>query len=135
MLVLQQWAVQATRIINTTRRMRGRRVTSPCAPIAHFVQLCVSKEEEVKESFKGKDMTYEQYQQLKQLNDSHGQGPKEDETDTKDSADAAQRRSVCLLDSLAYSPTLPSNLRLDWRLASRRGASFYCCCLVNSQKG
>lgn len=70
----------------------GRHVPSPCAPIVHFVQLCVSKEEEVKESFKGKDMTYEQYQQLKQLNDSHGQGPKEDETDTKDNADAAKRR-------------------------------------------
>lgn len=55
-------------------------------------QLCVSKEEEVKESFKGKDMTYEQYQQLKQLNDSHGQGPKEDETDMKDTVDAAKRR-------------------------------------------
>lgn len=55
-------------------------------------QLCVSKEEEVKESFKGKDMTYEQYEQLKRLNDSHGQGPKEDDTDTKDSADAARRR-------------------------------------------
>lgn len=55
-------------------------------------QLCVSKEEEVKESFKGKDMTYEQYEQLKQLNDSHGQGPKEDETDMKDTVDAAKRR-------------------------------------------
>lgn len=54
----------------------------------------MSKEEEVKESFKGKDMTYEQYEQLKQLNDSHGQGPKEDETDTKDTADAAKRRCV-----------------------------------------
>lgn len=52
----------------------------------------MSKEEEVKESFRGKDMTYEQYQQLKQLNDSHKQGPKEDETDIKDSADAAKRR-------------------------------------------
>lgn len=46
----------------------------------------------MKESFKGKDMTYEQYQQLKQLNDSHGQGPKEDETDMKDTVDAAKRR-------------------------------------------
>lgn len=55
-------------------------------------QLCVSKEEEMKESFKGKDMTYEQYEQLKQLNDSHGQGPKEDETDMKDTVDAAKRR-------------------------------------------
>lgn len=65
------------------------------APIGiNRVQLCVSKEEEVKESFKGKDMTYEQYEQLKQLNDSHGQGPKEDETDTKDTADAAKRRCV-----------------------------------------
>ncbi|CAM9674684.1 unnamed protein product, partial [Hapterophycus canaliculatus] len=68
------------------------------SPIAYglaflFSSLCVSKEEEVKESFKGKDMTYEQYQQLKQLNDSHGQGPKEDETDMKDTVDAAKRRS------------------------------------------
>ncbi len=52
----------------------------------------MSKEEEVKESFKGKDMTYEQYEQLKQLNESHGQGPKEDETDMKDTVDAAKRR-------------------------------------------
>lgn len=52
----------------------------------------MSKEEEVKESFKGKDMTYDQYQQLKQLNDSHGQGPKEDDTDTQDTAEAAKRR-------------------------------------------
>lgn len=55
-------------------------------------QLCVSKEEELKESFKGKDMTYEQYEQLKKLNESHGQGPKEDATDTKDNPDAARRR-------------------------------------------
>ncbi|CAM9199761.1 unnamed protein product [Laminaria digitata] len=75
--------------------------TSPIAYGLAFLysSLCVSKEEEVKESFKGKDMTYEQYQQLKQLNDSHGQGPKEDETDTKDNADAAKRRSHALAEA------------------------------------
>lgn len=57
-------------------------------------QLCVSKEEEVKESFRGKDMTYEQYEQLKQLNEAHGQGPKEDTTDVQDSPDSAKRRRV-----------------------------------------
>lgn len=57
-------------------------------------KLCVSKEEELKESFKGKDMTYEQYEQLKTLNESHGQGPKEDDTDTKDSPDNARRRCL-----------------------------------------
>jgi len=31
-------------------------------------------------------------EQLKQLNESHGQGPKEDETDMKDNVDAAKRR-------------------------------------------
>lgn len=60
--------------------------------MGHNGQLCVSKEEELKESFKGKDMNYEQYEQLKQLNDAHGQGPKEDTTDTKDTPEAAKRR-------------------------------------------
>ncbi|CAN0272825.1 unnamed protein product, partial [Ectocarpus sp. 8 AP-2014] len=80
-----------------SRLCRAAENVSGTSPIAYglaflFSSLCVSKEEEVKESFKGKDMTYEQYQQLKQLNDSHGQGPKEDETDMKDTADAAKRR-------------------------------------------
>lgn len=65
-----------------------------CVVLCHgpVCQLCVSKEDELKESFKGKDMTYEQYEQLKKLSESHGQGPKEDDTDTKDSPDAARRR-------------------------------------------
>ncbi|CAN0053782.1 unnamed protein product, partial [Ectocarpus fasciculatus] len=87
-----------------SRLCRAAENVSGTSPIAYglaflFSSLCVSKEEEVKESFKGKDMTYEQYQQLKQLNDSHGQGPKEDETDMKDTADAAKRRSHALAEA------------------------------------
>eukprot|EP00903_Cladosiphon_okamuranus_P017674 g16275.t1 len=87
-----------------SRLCRAAENTSGTSPIAYglaflFSSLCVSKEEEMKESFKGKDMTYEQYEQLKQLNDSHGQGPKEDETDIKDTVDAAKRRSHALAEA------------------------------------
>eukprot|EP00752_Nemacystus_decipiens_P003774 g3475.t1 len=87
-----------------SRLCRAADHISGTSPIAYglaflFSSLCVSKEEEMKESFKGKDMTYEQYQQLKQLNDSHGQGPKEDETDMKDTVDAAKRRSHALTEA------------------------------------
>ncbi|CAM9409161.1 unnamed protein product [Ascophyllum nodosum] len=74
------------------------------SPIAYglaflFSSLCVSKEEETKESFRGKDMTYDQFLQLKQLHDAHGQGAKEDNTDTKDTHDAARRRSHALVEA------------------------------------
>ncbi|CAM9295655.1 unnamed protein product, partial [Discosporangium mesarthrocarpum] len=67
------------------------------SPIAYglaflFSSLCICKEDEMKESFRNKDTTYEQYQQLKQLSEAHGQGAKEDATDTPDSSAAAKRR-------------------------------------------
>lgn len=56
------------------------------------MQLCSSSEEETKESFRNKEITYEQYLQLKELHNKHFEGSKDDETDIKDTNAAVRRR-------------------------------------------
>ncbi len=64
-----------------------------------FKSITISHEEEVKESLKGKDISYEQYEQLKNLANTHGQqDSKEDPLDV-DTEDATRRRCVKLVEA------------------------------------
>ncbi|CAM9732538.1 unnamed protein product, partial [Phaeothamnion confervicola] len=61
--------------------------------------VSVSAEEDKKESFRDKDMSYEQYQQLQKLAEAHGKGAKEDDSDKPDTHEAALRRCRALVDA------------------------------------
>jgi hypothetical protein len=63
-----------------------------------FASLSISREEATKEAFKDKDVTYEQYEKLQKIAESHGQGPKPDPLD-EDSPEAARRRCAKLVEA------------------------------------
>ncbi len=64
-----------------------------------FKSITISHEEEVKELLKGKDISYEQYVQLKKLANTHGQqDSKEDPLDI-DTEEATRRRCVKLVEA------------------------------------
>ncbi len=63
-----------------------------------FKLITISHEEEVKESLKGKDISYEQYEQLKKLANTHGQESKEDPLDV-DTEEATRMRCVKLVEA------------------------------------
>ncbi len=64
-----------------------------------FKSITISHEEEVKESLKGKDISYEQYEQLRKLAITHGQeDSKEDPLDV-DTEEATRGRCVKLVEA------------------------------------
>ncbi len=63
-----------------------------------FKSITISHEEEVKESLKGKDISYDQYEQLKKLATTHGQESKEDILDA-DTEEATRIRCVKLVEA------------------------------------